>query len=132
MRRKLGVYKGQEGKVWNLMKVAWRQVGQEACVLDAGTLFLLPHCLLVLLLLLTVLNFSLSYGDLEERELSRFLPEIMQLTSLVPWFFRWSRKKRTWYPLFAHALNSLATVGYLLEVFFRLWIPFLVGISTSA
>ena len=51
------------------MKVAWCQVGQEACVLDAGTLFLLPHCLLVLLLLLTVLNFSLSYGDLEERDL---------------------------------------------------------------
>ena len=82
-RRKLGVYKGQEGKVWNLMKVAWRQVGQEACVLDAGTLFLLPHCLLVLLLLLTVLNFSLSYGDLVERELSRSLPETLACNSLA-------------------------------------------------
>ena len=29
-------------------------------------------------------------------------------------------------------VNSLTTVGYLLEVFFRLWIPFLVRISTSA
>ena len=29
-------------------------------------------------------------------------------------------------------LNSLTTVGYLLGVFFRLWIPFLVRISTFA
>ena len=68
-RRRLGVYKGQEGKVWNLMEVVWQLVDQEACVMHAETLllFLLPHCLLLLLLLLTVLNFSLSYGDLEER-----------------------------------------------------------------
>ena len=30
------------------------------------------------------------------------------------------------------AVNSLTTAGYLLGVFFRLWIPFLVRISTSA
>ena len=29
-------------------------------------------------------------------------------------------------------LNSFTTVGYLLGVFYRLWIPFLVRISTSA
>jgi len=29
-------------------------------------------------------------------------------------------------------INSLTTVGYLLRVFFRLWISFLVRISTSA
>ena len=30
------------------------------------------------------------------------------------------------------SFNSLTTVGYLLGVFFKLWIPFLVRISTSA
>ena len=29
-------------------------------------------------------------------------------------------------------INSLTTVGYLLELFIRLWIPFLVHIFTSA
>ena len=69
-RKRLDVYKGQEGKVWNLMVGAWQQVGQEACEMHAGTplLFLLLQCLLLLLLLPTKLNFSLSYGDLEERE----------------------------------------------------------------
>ena len=35
-------------------------------------------------------------------------------------------------PLTPYIINSLTTVGYLLGVFFRLWIHFLVCISTSA
>ena len=33
---------------------------------------------------------------------------------------------------FVPSLNSLTTVGYLLEVFIRLWIPSMVRIFTSA
>ena len=36
------------------------------------------------------------------------------------------------YHYYVLLFNSLTTVGYLLEVFIRLWIPFLVHISTSA
>ena len=35
-------------------------------------------------------------------------------------------------PFMVSLVNSLTTVGYLLGVFFRLWICFLVRISTSA
>ena len=34
--------------------------------------------------------------------------------------------------VYLRAINSLTTVGYLLEVFIRLWIPSMVRIFTSA